>query len=105
MRGQRDRDRRVDPGELLDGDRVGERVAAGAAELLGEGNPHQAELGHLRHELVRETALAVELLREGRDAVDRKRAHGVAEELVLGREIEIHARRSYPAGWRRPHAA
>ena len=94
--GERDRDRRVDARELLDRDRVGERVAARAAELLGERDAHQPELGHLRDELVGKPALAVELLGDGRDAIDGERAHGVAEELVLGREVEIHARRSYP---------
>ena len=68
-----------------------ERVPAGAAELLGERDPHQPELGHLAHELVREPRLAVELLGDGCDALDGERAHGVAEELVLGREVEVHA--------------
>ena len=94
MRGERDRDRGVDARQLLDRDGVGERVAARAPELLGERNPHQAEVGHLRDELVREPALAVELLGNGRDAVDGERPHRVAEELVLGREVEIHASRS-----------
>ena len=56
VRGERDRDRRVDARELLDRDRVGERVAARAAELLGERDAHQPELGHLGDELVREPA-------------------------------------------------
>ena len=60
--GDRDRDRRVDPGELLDGERVGEVVGAAAAVLLGEGDPHQPELAHLRDELVGEGLRPVELL-------------------------------------------
>ena len=47
VRAQRDRHRRVDPRELLDRERVGERVAAAAAVLLGEGDPHQVELAEL----------------------------------------------------------
>ena len=38
---------RVDPRELLDGDRVLQRVAAGAADLLGERDAHPAQLAHL----------------------------------------------------------
>ena len=92
----RDRDRRIDAGELLDRDRVRERVAACASELLRERDPHQAEVGHLRDELVREARLAVELLGDGCDAVDCEPADRLAEELVLGRKVEVHARRSYP---------
>jgi hypothetical protein len=35
--------------------------------------------------------LAVELLRHRRDALDREIADGRADQLVLGREIEVHA--------------
>ena len=86
VRGDGDRDGRVDPRQLLDRDRVREGVAAGAAVLLGNRDPHQAELGQLGDELVREAALAVELLREGRDALARELATVVAHQLVLGRE-------------------
>ena len=81
-------------GQLLDGDRVGKRVASGAAELLRERDAHQAELGQLRDQLVGEPRFAVELFGDRRDTLDGERAHGVAQELVLGREIEVHARRS-----------
>ena len=91
--GDRDRHRRVDPGQLLDRDRVRERVAAAAAVLLGDRDPHQPELGHLGDELVREAVLAVELLGDRRDLLDRERAHRVADQLVLGREVEVHAAR------------
>ena len=96
VRRERDRDRRIDARELLDRDRVRQRVAACASELLGERDPHQAEVGHLRDELVREPRLAVDLLGDGCDSVDCEPADRLAEELVLGRKVEIHARRSYP---------
>ena len=83
-------------GELLDRDRVRQRVAARASELLGERDSHQTEVGHLRDELVREPRLAVDLLGDGCDPVDGEPADRLAEELVLGRKVEIHARRSYP---------
>ena len=44
----RDADRGVDPGQLLDRERVGERVGAAAAVLLRERDPHQAELAVIR---------------------------------------------------------
>ena len=47
VRAERDRDRRVDARELLDRDGVGERVRARAAVVLGERDPHPAELAEL----------------------------------------------------------
>ena len=93
MRRDRDRDRRVDPRQLLDDDRVRDRVGAGAAVLLGDRHPHQAELGELRDELVGEALLAVELGRDGRDALARELAHGLADELLLLGEVEVQAAR------------
>ena len=93
VRGHRDRDRRVDPRQLLDRDRVGERVGAGAAVLLRDRHAHQPELGELRDELVREAVLAVELRGDRRDPLLRELANGRADELVLGREVEVHAER------------
>ena len=54
VRAQRDRDRGVDARQLLDRERVGERVGAAAAVLLGERDAHQAQLAELAHDLVRE---------------------------------------------------
>ena len=90
VRGHRDRDRRVDPRQLLDRDRVRERVGARAAVLLGHGHAHQPELGQLRDELVREAVLAVELGGDRSDTLLRELADGRADELVLGREVEVH---------------
>jgi hypothetical protein len=53
--------------QLLDRDRVRERVGARAAVLLGDRHAHQPELGQLRDELVREAVLAVELGGDRRD--------------------------------------
>ena len=90
MRGDGDRDRRVDPRQLLDRDRVRQRVGAAAAVLLGDRHAHQPELGHLGDELVREALLAVELLGDRRDLLDRELPHRVADQLVLGRQVEVH---------------
>ena len=45
---ERDRHGGVDARQLLDGEGVGERVAAGAAVLLGERDPHQARARRAR---------------------------------------------------------
>ena len=88
VRRDRDRDRRVDPRQLLDGDRVGERVGAAAAVLLGDRHAHQPELGQLGDELVREALLAVELLGHRRDPLDARTAapcRGAARARARGR--------------------
>ena len=86
-----DRDRRIDARQLLDRDRVRERVGARAAVLLRDRHAHQPELGELGHQLVREAFLAVELLGDGRDLLQRELAHRVAQQLVLRFEVEVHA--------------
>ena len=87
-----DGDRRVDTRQLLDRDRVGDGVGAGAAVLLRDGHAHEAELGELLDELVREPVLAVELAGDGRNPLLGELAHGAAQELVLGRQVEVHGR-------------
>ena len=106
VRAHRDRDGGVHARELLDGDRVGERVAAGAADLLGERDPHQPELAELRDDLVRERLRAVELLRDRRDLALGEVADGAADQLVVGREVEVHpAIKALARGRARPAAA
>ena len=87
-----DRDGRVDPRQLLDRERIGDRVAAGAAVLLGDRQAHHSELAELRDELVREARLPVELLRHRSDLLACELAHRVAYELLLLGQVEVHAR-------------
>ena len=61
VHGDRDADPRVGAGDLLEHEHVGEEVGAGAAQLLGDADAHEPELGELRHELVREAVLAIPL--------------------------------------------
>jgi hypothetical protein len=89
VRGDGDRDGRVHARQLLDRDRVRKRVGSGAAVLLGNRHPHQPELRELAHELVGKTVLAVELLRDRRDALDREVAHSSPDELVLFGEVVV----------------
>jgi len=67
-----------------------EGVAARAAVLLRDRNAHQPELGQLSDEIVREAVLSVELLGHRRDALQRKLAHRLADQLMLGRKVEVH---------------
>ena len=90
MRGDGDRDRRVEARELLDRERIGQRVGAGAAVLLRDRHPHQPEVGQLGDELVGEALLAVELLGDRSYAIERELSYRVPQQLVLGREVEIH---------------
>ena len=90
VRAERDRDRGVDARELLDRDRVGERVGAGAAVLLGERDPHPAELAELPDDLVGEGLRPVELAGDRGDLALGEVADGGAERLVLLGEVEVH---------------
>ena len=90
VRAHRDRDAGVHARELLDGQRVGQRVAARAAVLLGERDPHQAEVAELGDDLVREALLAVELLGDRRDLALGEVAHGAPDQLVVVGEVEVH---------------
>ncbi len=87
-----DRHGRVDPGQLLDRQRVRDGVAAGPAVLLRDRQAHQPELAQFRDELVGEARLAVELLGDRSDPLASELPDGVADELLLLREVEIHAR-------------
>ena len=86
-----DRDGGVDPRQLLDRDRVGERVAAGAAVLLRDRDAHEPELGHALDDLVREAVLGVELLGDRGDLRLGELAHGAPEQLVLVGQVVAQA--------------
>ena len=91
MRRDGDRDGGVDSRQLLDRDRIGDRVASRAPVLLGDRHPHQPQLGHLADELDGEAGLAVELLGHRCNALAREGANGVPDQLLVGGEIEVHA--------------
>ena len=55
-------------------------------------------------ELVREPRLAVELLGDRCDLLQRELANGVADQLMLGLEIEVHAREACRKLDDQPHA-
>ena len=91
VRGDGDGDRGVDSRQLFDRDRVGKRVGSGPAVLLRDRHAHQAEVRELGDEVVGEAVLSVELFGDGCDPGLGELAHGVAHELLLGREVEVQA--------------
>ncbi len=86
-----DRNGRVDPGQLLDRDRVREGVAAGAAPYSsGIGMPISPSSASSADDLVGEAVLAIELLGDRCDALDRELADRLPNQLVLVGEVEVH---------------
>ena len=92
VRAERDRDRGVDPRQLLDGERVGERVGAAAAVLLGERDAHQAELAELGDDLVREAT-------SSRSSSSATGATSLLGEVADGALDQARARRRGRSPW------
>ena len=93
---ERDPHRLVDPADLLDRDAQAGEVAVRAAVLLGGGEPEQAELPHLAHDVDREVVLAVPLGGARRDLLLGEVADGTPELLVLRGQLEAHGRHCNP---------
>ena len=70
----------------------------GAAELLRRGQPHQAELAHLLHDVGREVVLAVPLRGVRRDLLLGEVADAASELLVLGGQLEGHGPQTSATG-------
>ena len=68
----------------------------------GIGSPIEPELGKLFDELVGKETVEVELGRDRCDPLPRERANRVPNQLLLGREVEVHGRGSYRRGRLRP---
>ena len=82
-RRQRDRDRLVDPPELLERETHRDRVGVGSPVRLGERQPEQPEVAHLLHHVERELLLPVGLGRPRRDdLVQRTRGRPRGTPLV-----------------------
>ena len=80
----------ADAAELLDGHAVHDVGAAGTAVLRGDGDAHQADLGHLLNGLHGETLLLVDFGGEGLDLLLCKLANHLQEEFFLFGEAKIH---------------
>ena len=88
------------PADLLDRDGVGEGVETGAALVLGDRDAEPAELADAADDLDRKASLALVLVDDRRDLGQHEVADRVAQEGVLGRQVEVH--RSSVAPGQRP---
>ena len=70
-----------------------------AAVLGGHGHAEEAEVAHGARQVARELFAFVELEHARRDLALGELAHGAAEHVLLGGEVEVHARddRARPA--------
>ena len=90
-------ERAPDAADLLDGDRVGQRVEARAALVLGDRDAEPAHLAEALDDLDREAPLAFVLVDDRGDLVDHEVADRRAQEGVLRGEVEVHAASVAPA--------
>src|SRR5262249_32801973 len=90
VRRQRQRDARTDARDLLDADAVIERAHAGAAVGLGDLNAHQPQVRQLFDQLERKMLRLVPLHDVRPNLGLGKFADAASEELLFGRETEIH---------------
>ena len=91
VHGHRDADARVGARELLEHEDVGEEVRARSAVLLRDADAHQAELGELPEELLREAVLAVPLGRVRLDLGVRELARQRLDLPLVRGQLEVHA--------------
>src|SRR5438270_3637480 len=77
-------------GDLLDEDRKGDVVQAGAAIRFGYQHPHQAQLGGFVDEIPWELVVMIDGLRAGLDLAQGKVMDELADVFLLGAEREIH---------------
>src|SRR5262249_16549093 len=86
----RQRDAAVGARDLFHDDDVVHHREPRAAVLLGHPNAPQAQPGHLVHDLVREAFLFIPLAAVGDELARTKVAHGVAKDLLLLSQREVH---------------
>ena len=90
MRGDDQPERPPHAADLLDRDRVRERVEPGAALVLGDRDPEPAELADAPDDLAGEAAFALVLVDDRRDLGRHELPDRVAEQRVLGPEVVVH---------------
>ena len=84
--------------DLLAGERLGDEVEAGAAVLLRDDDPEDAELGHALDQLQVELVVDVVLDRDRQHALVHEGADGVLDQPLLVGELEVHAASLLPPG-------
>ena len=92
MRAVGEADRGRGAADLLERDAVGEVAHAGAAVLLGHGDPEQAERAELLPQIGRELVVRVDPCRPRRDLLGREAPHHGAQSLDLLAKAEAHHR-------------
>ncbi len=80
----------VRPGQLLEDENVGQEIGPGPAVLLRHANAHQAELGELAEDLLREVVLAVPLCGVRLDLRGSELARDRLDIPLLRSELEVH---------------
>ena len=75
--------------DLLAGEGLADEVETGAAVLLRDDDPEDAELGHSVDQLHVEPVRDVVLDRHGQDALVHEGADGVLDEALLVAELEV----------------
>ena len=83
-------ERAPDPADLLDRDRVGEGVHAGAAPLLRDGDAEPAHLAQLVDDAAGNRRSRSCSSTSGATSPSMYVTDGAAEQLVLGRQVEVH---------------
>ena len=83
-------ERAPDPPDLLDRDRIGERIETGATLVLRDGDAQPAQITDAPNDLGRESSLAFVLVDDRCDLADHEVADGIPQQDVLRREVEIH---------------
>ena len=91
MGGDDQAQRAPDAADLLDRDRVRQRVEPGATLVLGIRDAQPAHLAEAADDLDREAAGLLVLVDDRRDLLDHEVADRRAQQRVLGGEVEVHA--------------
>ncbi len=84
-------ERRLAAFDLFASECLGDEVEPGAAVLLGDDDPEDAELGHPRHQVEVEAVVDVVLHRHRKDALVDKRTNGLLNQPLFRCKLEIHA--------------
>src|SRR5687768_10350826 len=101
MRAVREADRRRSAADLFRCDDMREITQAGAAEILLDGDPEQAQVAELRPQLAGEAVVPIDVGGKRRDAFRGKLGHGGAQGVDVFPESEVevlHLKCSIRAG-------
>jgi len=78
------------PGDLFQGQAVAGVVSSGSTVFLSDRQAHEAEAGHLPEDVEGEGSRPVDLLGLGRNLALGEVPGGIADELLIFRQLEVH---------------